>query len=66
LKLPNNEGADYRIAAAEKRGDVCAAECTVNGKKVLIVALYLSNNTPIDDCKRFVLSHLGTFTPKFT
>jgi hypothetical protein len=38
----------------------------VNGEKVLIVTLYLSNNTPIDDCKRFVLSHLGTFTPKFT
>jgi hypothetical protein len=33
----------------------------VNGEKVLIVTLYLSNNTPIDDC-----SHLGTFTPKFS
>jgi exonuclease III len=42
--------------------------CRVYGKfeKVLIVTLYLSNNTPIDDCKRFVLSHLGTFAPKFT
>jgi hypothetical protein len=38
----------------------------VNGEKVLIVTLYLSNNTSIDDCKRFVLSHLGTFTPKYT
>jgi endonuclease/exonuclease/phosphatase (EEP) superfamily protein YafD len=38
----------------------------VNGEKVLIVTLYLSNNTPIDDCKRFVLIHLGTFTPKFS
>jgi hypothetical protein len=38
----------------------------VNGEKVLIGTSYLSNNTPIDDCKRFVLSHLGTFTPKFT
>jgi hypothetical protein len=36
----------------------------VNGEKVLIVTLYLSNNTPIDDCKRFVLIHLGTFAPK--
>jgi hypothetical protein len=38
----------------------------VNGEKVLIVTLYLSNNTPIDDCKRFVLIHLGTFAPKFS
>jgi hypothetical protein len=38
----------------------------VNGEKVLIVTLYLSNNTPIDDCKRLVLIHLGTFTPKFS
>jgi hypothetical protein len=38
----------------------------VNGEKVLIVTLYLSNNTPIDDCKRFVFIHLGTFAPKFS
>jgi hypothetical protein len=38
----------------------------VNGEKRLIVTSYLSNNTPIDDCKRFVFSHLGTFAPKFT
>jgi endonuclease/exonuclease/phosphatase family metal-dependent hydrolase len=38
----------------------------VNGEKVLSVTLYLSNNTPIDDCKRFVLSHLGTFAPEFS
>jgi hypothetical protein len=36
----------------------------VNGEKVLIVTLSLSNNTPIDDCKRFVLIRLGTFAPK--
>jgi endonuclease/exonuclease/phosphatase family metal-dependent hydrolase len=38
----------------------------VNSEKVLIVTLYLSNNTPIDDCKRFVLIHLGTSAPKFS
>jgi endonuclease/exonuclease/phosphatase family metal-dependent hydrolase len=38
----------------------------VNGEKVLIVTLYLSNNTPTDDCKRFVLIHFGTFAPKFS
>jgi endonuclease/exonuclease/phosphatase family metal-dependent hydrolase len=38
----------------------------VNGEKVLIVTLYLSNNTPIDGCKKFVLIHLGTFAPKFS
>jgi hypothetical protein len=38
----------------------------VNGEKVLIVTLYLSNNSPIDDCKRFVLIHSGTFAPKFS
>jgi endonuclease/exonuclease/phosphatase family metal-dependent hydrolase len=36
-----------------------------NGEKVLIVTLYLSNNTPIDDCKRFVIIHLEIFAPKF-
>jgi hypothetical protein len=38
----------------------------VNDEKVLIVTLYLSNNILIDDGKRFVLSHLGTFPPKFS
>jgi hypothetical protein len=38
----------------------------VNSEKVLIVTLHLSNNTPIDDCKRFVLIHLGTFAPNFS
>jgi hypothetical protein len=38
----------------------------VNRGKVLIVTLYLSNNTPINYCKRFVLIHLGTFAPKFS
>jgi hypothetical protein len=33
---------------------------------VLIVTLYLCNNTPIDDCKGFVFIHLGTFAPKFS
>jgi hypothetical protein len=37
----------------------------VNGEKVLIVTLYLSNNIPIDDCKRFLI-HLGSFAPKFS
>jgi endonuclease/exonuclease/phosphatase family metal-dependent hydrolase len=38
----------------------------INGEKVLIVTLYFSNNTPIDDCKRFVLIHLGIFASKFS
>jgi endonuclease/exonuclease/phosphatase family metal-dependent hydrolase len=38
----------------------------VNGEKVLFVTLYLSNSTPIDDCKTFVLIHLRTFAPKFS
>ncbi|KDR08288.1 hypothetical protein L798_01976 [Zootermopsis nevadensis] len=66
MKLPKEDGADYRIAEAEKSGDICASECMVNGEKVFVVTLYISNNTPIDDCKRFVFSHLGTFPPKFT
>jgi endonuclease/exonuclease/phosphatase (EEP) superfamily protein YafD len=38
----------------------------VNGENVLIVTLYLSNNTPVDDCKRFVLIHLGTLASKIS
>jgi hypothetical protein len=38
----------------------------VNGENVLIVTLYLSNITPIHDCKRFGPIHLGTFAPKFS
>jgi hypothetical protein len=38
----------------------------VNGEKVLIVTLHLSNKTLVDDCKRFVLIHFGTFAPKFS
>jgi hypothetical protein len=43
-----------------------AAECMVNGEKVLVFTFYLSNNIPLDDCKRFVLIHLGIFAPKFS
>jgi hypothetical protein len=38
----------------------------VNGEKLSIVTLYVSNNAPIDDCNRFVLIHLRTFAPKFS
>jgi endonuclease/exonuclease/phosphatase family metal-dependent hydrolase len=38
----------------------------VIGENVLTVTLYISSSTPIDDCKRFVLIHLGTLAPKFS
>jgi hypothetical protein len=57
-------GSFYEKHKTKVRGDICAAECMVNGEKVLIVTFYLSSNTPIDGCKRFVPIHLGTCAPK--
>jgi exonuclease III len=62
MKLSKEDGEEYRIAAAENRSDICAADCMVNGENVLIVTPYISNHTPIDDCKRFILSHLSNYT----
>jgi hypothetical protein len=41
----------FKLAASESRGDICAAECLVNGRKVLVVTVYMSPNTPSDDGK---------------
>jgi hypothetical protein len=39
----------FKLAASESSGDVCAAECFVNGQKVLVVTVYISPNSLSED-----------------
>jgi hypothetical protein len=47
------------LAASELYGDICAAECLVNGQKVLVVTVYVSPNTPSDNWKSLIFSNLA-------
>jgi hypothetical protein len=39
-------------------------QCPVNGQKVLVVAVYVSPNTPSDDWKSLICSNLAGYSPK--
>jgi hypothetical protein len=49
---------------SESRGDVCAAERVVNGQNVLVVTVYVSQNTPSDDWKSLIFTNLAGYSPK--
>jgi hypothetical protein len=54
----------FKLPASDSCGDVCAAECLVNGQKVLVVTVYISPNTPSDDWKSLIFSNLAGYSPK--
>jgi hypothetical protein len=47
----------FKLAASESCGDVCAAECLVNGLKMLVLTVYVC--TPSDDWKSLIFSNLA-------
>jgi hypothetical protein len=51
LDKQNMAETSFKLPALDSCGDVCAAECPVNGQKVLVVTVYLSPNTPSDNWK---------------
>jgi hypothetical protein len=54
----------FKLSASESCRDICAAECLVNGQKVLVVTVYVSPNTPCDDWKTLLFSNLADYSPK--
>jgi hypothetical protein len=64
LDKQNMANTSFKLAASESCGDVCAAECLVNGRKVLVVTVYVSPNTPSDDWKSLIFSNLAGYSPK--
>jgi hypothetical protein len=54
----------FKLPASDSCGDVCAAGCLVSGKKVLVVTVYVSANTPSDEWKSLIFSNLGGYSPK--
>jgi hypothetical protein len=54
----------FKLAASDSCGDVCAAECPVNGQKVLVVTVHVSPNTPWDDWKSLTFSNLARYSQK--
>jgi hypothetical protein len=61
LDKPNMAKTSFKLPASESCGDVCAAECLVNGQKVLVVTVYVSPNTPRDDWKSLIFLEMFTF-----
>jgi hypothetical protein len=51
MKLDKQNMAEilFKLAASESCGDICAAECLVNGQKVMAITVYLSPNIPSED-----------------
>jgi hypothetical protein len=49
LDKQNMTKTSFKLPTSDSCGDVCAAECLVNGQIVLVVAVYVSPNTPSDD-----------------
>jgi hypothetical protein len=59
LDKENMAKTSFKLAASESCGDVCAAKCLINGQTILVVTLYVSPNTPIDDWKSLIFFKLG-------
>jgi hypothetical protein len=51
LDKQNMAKTSFKLPASDSCGDVCAAECPVNGQKMLVVTVHVSPNTPSDDWK---------------
>jgi predicted metalloenzyme YecM len=49
LHKQNVAKTSFKLSASDSCGDVCAAECLVNGQKMLVVTMYVSPNIPSDD-----------------
>jgi hypothetical protein len=64
LDKQNMAKTSFKLPASDSCGDVCAAECPVNGQKMLVVTVYVSQNTPSDDWKSLIFSNLARYSPK--
>jgi hypothetical protein len=49
LDKQNMAKTSFKLATSDSCGDVCAAECPVNGQKVLVVTVYVSPKLEIFD-----------------
>jgi hypothetical protein len=59
LDKPNMAKTLFKLPASDLCGGVCAAECLVNGQKVLVVTVSISPNTASNDWKSLIFSNLG-------
>jgi hypothetical protein len=64
LDKQNMVKTSFKLAASVSCGDIHAAECLVNGQKMLVVTVYVSPNTPRDDWKYLIFSNLDGYSPK--
>jgi hypothetical protein len=53
----------FKLPTSDSCGDICAAECLVNGRKVLVVTVYVPANTPKSDCNSLIFSNLAGYSP---
>jgi hypothetical protein len=64
LDKQNVTKTSFKLPSSDSCGGVYAAECPVNGQKVLVVTVYASPNTPSDDWKSLIFSNLTGYSPK--
>jgi hypothetical protein len=63
LGKQNMAKTSFKLAASDSCGDVCAAECPVNGQKVLVVTVCVPPNTPSVYWKFMIFSNLAGYSP---
>lgn len=53
-----SEHYDPLLAVADNYGDICAAEITVDSRKIIVFAVYLSPNTTLKQAKTYMTRNL--------
>lgn len=65
LKFDESEMKVKRIATSHDGvGDICSIETTINGKRALLVSVYISPNTPLKEIRSFFILNLLAYSPK--
>jgi hypothetical protein len=64
LVKQNIAKTSLKLPASDSSGDICVAECLVNGQKVLVVTVCVSPNTSSDNWKSLIFSNLAGYSPK--
>jgi hypothetical protein len=65
LKFDESKKEVKRIATAHDGvGDICSVETVINGKRALLVSVYISPNTSLKEIRKFFILNLLAYSPK--
>lgn len=65
IKFDESEMSVRRIVTAQDSiGDICSIETTINGKRALLVSVYISPNTSFNEIRKFFILNLLAYSPR--